>query len=70
MLKELRLKNFVLVDDLMINFHDNLTVLTGETGAGKSVIVGALYLVLGEHVKNDIFFDKTQKVILEATFNI
>jgi len=68
MLVELRLKNFILVDELVINFAHQLTVLTGETGAGKSVIAGAIHLVLGEQVRGDIFYDKNQNVILEASF--
>jgi len=70
MLKSIRIKNFVLVKEMHINFADKLTVLTGETGAGKSVIAGALHLVLGEQLKSDIFFDDSLSVELEAVFDI
>ena len=68
MLKELKLKNFVLVEELNIDFSDNLSVLTGETGAGKSVIAGAIHIVLGESLKGDVFYDKSKNVEIEATF--
>ena len=48
MLKELYIKNYALIKELTVRFSKNLTVLSGETGAGKSIIVGALGLVLGE----------------------
>ena len=51
MLKELYIRNYALIDELTIGFSDNLTVLSGETGAGKSIIVGALSLVLGEKAR-------------------
>ena len=70
MLKDLKIKNFVLVKDLNITFSDKLTVLTGETGAGKSVIAGALHLVLGELLKNDVFYDNSSSVELEAIFDV
>jgi len=70
MLKELKIKNFVLVDELHLNFSDKLTILSGETGAGKSVIAGAIHIVLGEQFKGDVFFDKSKNVEIAATFNI
>ena len=70
MLKDLKIKNFVLVKDMNISFTEKLTVLTGETGAGKSVIAGALHLVLGEQVKSDVFYNNAASVELEAIFDI
>ena len=70
MLKELKIKNFVLVKDLNLSFKDKLTVLTGETGAGKSVIAGALHLVLGEQLKSDVYYNNLSSVELEAIFDI
>ena len=70
MLKDLKIKNYVLVKDMNISFIDGLTVLTGETGAGKSVIAGALQLVLGEQLKSDVFYDKNASVVLEAIFDV
>ena len=51
MLKELRIKNLAIIDDLKIRFETGLNVLTGETGAGKSIIVDALGLALGERAR-------------------
>jgi DNA repair protein RecN (Recombination protein N) len=48
MLKRLKVKNYVLIDELEINFDLGLTIITGETGAGKSILLGALGLILGE----------------------
>jgi DNA repair protein RecN (Recombination protein N) len=70
MLSELKIKNFVLVEDIQINFSAGMSVITGETGAGKSVIMGALHYVLGENIKSDVFFDKQKSIVLEATFSI
>ncbi|MCL2063722.1 MAG: DNA repair protein RecN [Candidatus Cloacimonetes bacterium] len=70
MLKDLKIKNFVLVKDMNISFGQNLTVLTGETGAGKSVIAGALQLVLGEQIKHDVFYNNHASVELEAIFDV
>ncbi len=69
MLNELQISNFILVEYIKINFNDKLTVLSGETGAGKSVLVGAVNLVLGGQVRGDIFLDKTKSVVLEAVFS-
>jgi len=70
MLKELKIANFVFVEHMQIDFNGGLTVMTGETGAGKSVIAGAIHLVLGDQVKSDLFLDKQKSVTIEATFGI
>lgn len=70
MLQSLRISNFVLVKEFEINFTNKLQVLTGETGAGKSIIIGALNLILGAQVKNGMLFDKENPAILEAVFSI
>ncbi|MBP8819235.1 MAG: AAA family ATPase, partial [Syntrophomonadaceae bacterium] len=53
MLQEIYISNFVLIDELRIEFSDGLNVLSGETGAGKSIIIDALGLIMGERVRND-----------------
>jgi len=69
MLKTLYLKNFAIIDELTINFEENFTVITGETGAGKSIIANALLIISG--AKPDISYikDKNQKAIIEAFFS-
>lgn len=70
MLSHLRLKNFIIVPELEINFSEGLQVITGETGAGKSIIVGAIDIIFGAEIQADIRLEEKQKTILEATFDI
>lgn len=70
MLKYLSINNYVLIDTIEINFSKGFTVITGETGSGKSIILGALQLILGERADTKVIYDKNRKCIIEATFNI
>lgn len=70
MLIELSLKNFIFVKDLTIPFSKGLQILSGETGAGKSVIVGAIHLLMGGQLKTNVQFDKEKKVVLSAVFTL
>lgn len=70
MLKELRIKNLILVKDVAITFGDGLNIITGETGAGKSVIVGSLKLILGERSSTDIIRSGEDKTTVEAVIDI
>jgi DNA repair protein RecN (Recombination protein N) len=70
MLQEIYIKNFVLIEELRLSFEQGLNVLTGETGAGKSIIIDALGLVLGERVRNDLLRDSQKKAIVEAVFAV
>ncbi len=70
MLQEIFISNFVLIDELRLQFNGGLNVLTGETGAGKSIIIDALGLVVGERLKNDFIRDGEKKAIIEAVFDI
>ncbi len=70
MLKHLSISNFKLIDKLALEFHPGLTVLTGETGAGKSIILSALNTLLGEKPGTDIFQDETQPVTISAIFTL
>ncbi len=54
MLRELRIKNLAIIDDLRVRFDSGLNVLTGETGAGKSIIVDSLSLALGSRAQSDL----------------
>lgn len=70
MLKRLHISNFALIEEVKVNFPANLTVVTGETGAGKSIFLEALSLVLGARADIGVLQDKTKKCIVEAEFDI
>ncbi|MBE8719477.1 DNA repair protein RecN [Sphingobacterium pedocola] len=70
MLTRLYIKNYALIDNLDISFDKGLNIITGETGAGKSIIMGALGLILGNRVEGKQFFDESQKCIIEGYFNV
>lgn len=68
MLSELRIQNYALIEKVVLQTKQGFTVLTGETGAGKSIIMGALGLVLGDRADTGMLFDKQQKCVVEALF--
>ena len=68
MLKHLAISNYALIDSLSIRFDDGFSVITGETGAGKSILLGALGFVLGDRSDSSIMLDETKKCTVEATF--
>ncbi len=70
MLQEIYINNFVLIEEQRLDFTAGLNVLTGETGAGKSIIIDALGLLLGERTKNEYVRDENQKAIIEAVFDL
>ncbi len=70
MLIELYLKNYILIQELRLHFEQGMSVLTGETGAGKSIIVGALNLVFGKTNSQQIAYDPQKDVNIEITFQI
>ncbi len=70
MLKSLKVKNLAIIKDLEINFSEHLTTITGETGSGKSLIIGSLNLIRGQRFETSAMRDKNQKVIVEAIFDI
>jgi DNA repair protein RecN (Recombination protein N) len=70
MLSSLRIQNYALINHLDISFSSQLTIITGETGAGKSIMLGALGLLLGERADSDVLFDKDKKCIVEGDFSI
>ena len=70
MIKQLHISNYALIDKLDIPFADGLTIITGETGAGKSIILGALSLILGERADSKAIRDTSAKTVVEATFDI
>jgi len=68
MLQKLRILNYAIIDELTISFSQKLNIITGETGAGKSILMGALDLVLGKRADTAILKEKDKKCIVEATF--
>ncbi len=70
MLQKLKILNYAIIDELVINFSEKLNIITGETGAGKSILMGALDLVLGKRADTAVLKDKAKKCIVEATFHL
>ena len=68
MLRQLHIQNFAIIEEITIDFSEGLQVITGETGAGKSIIAGALSLVLGERADTSILKRRDQKAVVEASF--
>ncbi|TAN20777.1 MAG: DNA repair protein RecN [Chitinophagaceae bacterium] len=69
MLLRLYIKNYAIIEELEIGFSGNLNVITGETGAGKSILLGALSLILGERADLNVLKDTRDKAIIEGVFN-
>src|SRR5574341_1781432 len=70
MLKELNIKNFAIIDQLRVEFGPGLNVFTGETGAGKSIVVDALNLALGERASTDLIRTGSPEAVVEAAFEL
>src|SRR5580704_15165996 len=68
MLKKLQISNYAIIDEIAIEFSKNLNVITGETGAGKSILMGALNLILGERADTSVLADKEKKCFIEGIF--
>lgn len=70
MLQALQIENYAIIRSLKITFDQGFTVITGETGAGKSIIIGALSLILGKRADTAVLHDKSRKCFIEGTFDI
>ncbi len=70
MLKSLKIRNYAIIRQSEINFHTGLSIITGETGAGKSILMGALGLILGERADSKVILEGTDKCVVEACFDI
>lgn len=70
MLQKLQIQNYAIIENLEINFSDKLNIITGETGAGKSILMGALNLILGQRADTTVLSDKNKKCIVEGYFNL
>ena len=69
MLESLTIRNYALIDNVGLTFSPGFTIITGETGAGKSIMLGALSLLLGERADTKAISDKSKKSVIEATFS-
>ena len=70
MLTQLTIKNYALIRHLEMRTSSQLTVITGETGAGKSIMLGAIGLLLGHRADTKVLWDESEKCITEGTFDI
>src|SRR5512137_364648 len=70
MLTELSIRNFAIIDELKVSFTSGLSVITGETGAGKSILIGAVSLLLGDRASSDMIRSQEDTAMVEALFNI
>lgn len=70
MIRSLSIHNYAIIDDLELNFSESLNIITGETGAGKSILLGALGLIRGQRAETKVLFDESKKCIVEACFDI
>ena len=70
MLLSLTIKNYALIRDLAVDFTKGLSIITGETGAGKSILLGGLSLVLGKRADTTLVYDKDRKCVVEAKFDV
>ena len=70
MLQHLRIQNYAIIEKVEINFEKALNIITGETGAGKSILLGALSILLGDRFDKNALYDENKKCIIEAEFDI
>ena len=68
MLQRLTINNYAIIEKLEIDYSKKLNIITGETGAGKSIIVGALGLILGERADSSVLVNKEKKCVVEGVF--
>ena len=69
MLKRLHIQNYAIIDEIEIDFSSKLNIITGETGAGKSILVGALSLILGDRADTNVLLDRNKKCFVEGLFS-
>ncbi len=70
MLRTLHIHNYAIIDEIIIDFSSKLNVITGETGAGKSILMGALSLILGDRADTSVLLNREKKCIVEGTFSV
>ena len=69
MLQKLHIQNYAIIDEIEIDFSSSLNIITGETGAGKSILMGALSLILGERADSSVLQQKEKKCVVEGYFD-
>jgi len=70
MIKWLKIKNYAIIEELELQFSEGLTIITGETGAGKSILLGALGLLMGKRMDTKALYDTSKKCVIEGAFDI
>ena len=70
MLQELTIRDFAIIEKMDLEFQSQMTVLTGETGAGKSIIIGSINLALGEKVSKEMLRDNEENAFVELIFDV
>lgn len=70
MISNLSIRNYIIIEKLDVDFKSGFSVITGETGSGKSMVIGAISLLLGKRADTDVLFSKDKKCVIEATFDI
>ncbi|MFI5221871.1 MAG: AAA family ATPase, partial [Bacteroidia bacterium] len=70
MLTQLHISNYAIINRVDIHFDEKLNIITGETGAGKSILIGALGLVLGDRADTKVLMSATDKCVVEGIFHI
>ena len=70
MLRTIEIKNYLLIEDINVNFERNFNIITGETGSGKSIVIGALNLLVGSRIDHKVVGPRNKKCIIEAVFLI
>ena len=70
MIRTLSIKNYAIIEELLIDFSNNLTIITGETGAGKSIMLGGLGLIMGKRADTKVLYHQDRKCIVEGVFDV
>ncbi|MCC6723403.1 MAG: DNA repair protein RecN [Saprospiraceae bacterium] len=70
MIKRLSVRNYAIIEELEIKFPEGLTIITGETGAGKSILLGALGLIMGERADSKSLYNEAEKCVIEGVFDV
>ena len=70
MLQNLHVKNLALIDEAEVDFKEGVNILSGETGAGKSIILGSINLALGEQIQKEMLRDNAESALVELVFSV